>query len=478
MIELFIDASHRRGISAAIFTQLRDAVGSGRLAHGDRLPPTRELAAQLGVSRQTVTGAYERLAAEGFIEGRAGGGTFVTRSATSDRSRFAVSSLVPTNTVEREWRNTAAAAAGRDLRIGQPDPSLFPLVSWRRCMVSALQIRPSGYGDPAGTPELRAALAHWIGRSRGVDVTAEHIVVTAGAQHAVYLIARCLLRHGDTVAVEDPGYPPVAHMLSGLGLRVVGVPVDHEGIRVDRIPPVAGAVYVTPSHQSPTGASMSLARRRSLLTLAERHSMAILEDDYDSEYRHSDRPLEPLHRLDRSGRVLYIGTFSKTLSPSLRLGFVALPDSLVDAVAARRESIDWQTPTVIQDAMHRFIADGLLERHLRKVRRIYRERHGIVTAHVDDWRTHGLIDASPTSHAGLHVSLQLPSGVTEQRVARILQASGVTISRFAECGIDAAPPEGLLVGFGLGTTDELASTLQLVTAGLRNARPEVHRGPA
>lgn len=479
MIEVFIDASHRRGISTAIFDQLRDAIETGRLARDDRLPPTRDLAAQLGVSRQTVTVAYERLSGEGFIEGRAGGGTFVTRPATRDRASRTVSPLVPALPgPEREWRNTADAAPGRDLRIGQPDPALFPLVDWRRCMVAALQKHPAAYCEPAGTPELRRALAHWIGRSRGVDVTAENIVITAGAQHAVYLIARCLLRHGDTVAVEDPGYLPIARMLSGLGLRVVGVPVDHDGICVEHIPTNAKAVYVTPSHQSPTGASMSLARRRSLLTLAERHGMAILEDDYDSEFRHCDRPLEPLHRLDRTGRVLYIGTFSKIMSPSLRLGFVALPETLVEAVAAKRESIDRQTPTVMQDAMLRFIADGLLERHLRKVRRIYSERHGIVAAQLDEWRSRGLIDHSPMSHAGLHVSVRLPPGVAEKQVSRTLQRHGVTLSRYADSGVQTAPAEGLLIGFGLASTEQIPSALKFVSSSLKQAQKNKPPQPA
>ena len=229
--------------------------------------------------------------------------------------------------------------------------------------------RPESYGDPAGMLELRRALAHWVGRSRGVETPPEQVIVTAGAQQAVDLATRVLLRPGDHVAVEEPGYPAIRHAWLAAGLRVTAVPVDHEGLVIDEVPTDVRMIYATPSHQSPTGATMSLTRRRALLAFAEEHDVAVIEDDYDSEHRHSDRPLEPLHRLDRAGRVLYVGTFAKNLAASLRLGFLVVPGSLVEAVTAWRELIDVQPPGLTQQALHRFITEGRLERHLRRTRR-------------------------------------------------------------------------------------------------------------
>ncbi len=256
-------------------------------------------------------------------------------------------------------------------------------------------------------------LAGWIGRSRGVIVDADQIIVTSGAQEAIHLVVRTMLRPGDPIAVEDPGYPPVRLLFEAIGLRVVPVPVDGEGIVVDQIPADVKVVYTTPSHQSPSGVTMSLGRRRALLAFADRHDAAIIEDDYDSEFRHTDRPLEPLHRLDRSGRVAYVGTFSKTLSPSLRLGFVAMPDPLVDAATAWRRLFSVQPSSLGQLTLHRFIEQGHLDRHLRRVSRVYRTRHEIVRQFVADGVDAGVLLPGPENHAGLHLSTVLPAGVSE-----------------------------------------------------------------
>jgi len=332
-------------------------------------------------------------------------------------------------------------------------------------VVSALQAPPETYSDPAGLPELRRVLAHWVGRSRGVETAADQIIVTAGTQHGVFLVARTLLAPGDAVAVEDPGYTPIRRLLHAIGCRVADIPVDDQGLVVDRIPNDVRVVYVTPSHQSPTGATMSLERRRELLAFAERGNVAIIEDDYDSEYRHTDRPLEPLHRLDRHGRVVYLGTFSKTLSPSLRIGFAVLPDALVDTTVAWRELIDWQPPATSQRALHHFISNGMLERHLRKVRRIYRQRHAIVTEHRDRWIEDGLIQPGPENHAGLHLSVRLPPGITEVDVRQKASEHHLALSSYADCAV-APSPEALLIGFGLTSAEHLGPALDLLRESL------------
>jgi GntR family transcriptional regulator/MocR family aminotransferase len=465
LVDLYLEPGQKRGVVEALFDQVRDAITSGRLAEGDRLPPTRELAAQLGVSRQTVTNVYGRLVAEGWLEGRAGGGTFVCGTAVPHAAPAPVSALRPVVPLRREAAPPTPAPGGFDLRIGRTDPTLYPLVEWRQCVTAALQQPPDSYGDPAGLIDLRRALAHWVGRSRGVETPPEHVIVTAGAQQAVALVTHVLLRPGDHVAVEEPGYPAVRRLWEAAGMRVTGVPVDHEGLRVDLLPDDVRAVYTTPSHQSPTGATMSLPRRRALLDVAEANDVAIIEDDYDSEHRHSDRPLEPLHRLDRSGRVLYVSTFAKNLAASLRLGFLVVPGSLVETTVAWRQLSDVQPPELTQQALHRFITEGRLERHLRRTRRVYRDRHEVLRAWVDEVAADGLLRPGPRNHAGLHLSALLPEGVTEAALFAQARRQHVVLSSYAETVTLPTTPMGVLIGFGLTDAGRLPDAL----AALRRA---------
>ncbi len=467
-MDLFLDPAHRGAKTSALFEQLRTAIVSGRLAAGDRLPPSREIADRLSVSRHTVTTVYGRLAAEGYIEGRAGAGSYVSAGmATGTRRNEEFVALQPVamataSTVEWSLGGFDDDPPLYDLRTGRPDPTLFPLGEWRRCMTSALQTAPGGYGDPAGIPALRRAIAHWVGRSRAVEVTADQIVITSGAQQAIHLVTRLLVSPGSIVAVEEPGYPPAVALFAACGAQVVPVPVDADGIIVDRIPVDACVVYTTPSHQSPTGVTMSMARRRELLHFAEDNNVAIIEDDYDSEYRHSDRPLEPLHRLDVHGRVIYVGTFSKTLSPSLRLGFVALPRSLAHQAVALRSLIDWQPPLMLQEALLRFIVDGHLDRHLRRTRTIYSARHRIVSDFVRVAAAADLLIAPDSGHAGLHITPLLPSGVGEEAVRDAARRQGIALGNFAQCWQKPDPPAGLIIGFGAIPTTQLPTALALL----------------
>ena len=357
-MDLFIEAAGGRGLSEQLYEQIRGAIAGGRLRPGDQLPPSRDAARQLGISRHSVTTAYGRLVAEGFVRGRAGGGSFVAELPGPGPDPGPGPAAVPTAVMpSRRFAGWTAAngplqpaAVRYDLRAGIPDPRLFPGDAWHR-KVKAVA-RPGGWpaatGDPAGEYGLRLAIARWIRRSRSVTAEAETVVVTSGAQHAVNLVGRVMLEPGDTVAVEDPGYLPVVRLLRSLGAHVAGVPVDEQGLVVDQLPPAARIVYLTPSHQYPLGAVLSMTRRRELLSWAARHDAAIIEDDYDSEFRHVDRPLEPIHRLDDSGRVIYVGSFSKVLSPELRLGFAVVPPSLAGPVTALRQLIDWHPPTMTQ----------------------------------------------------------------------------------------------------------------------------------
>jgi GntR family transcriptional regulator/MocR family aminotransferase len=461
-MELFIEPSQRRGVADALFEQLREAIVSGRLRAGDQVPPSRDLAGDLGISRHTVTTVYGRLVAEGFLEGRAGGGTRVSATARTPRQPHRPTELRPLPYPDVEFVTQPPPPGGVDLRIGLPDQALFPLAAWRRCVVSALQVPPSAGGEPAGSDDLRRTLAHWIGRSRGVDVRADDVVVTSGAQHAVDLVSRALVRPGERVAFEEPGYAPIRHLLETSGFEVVPVPVDDDGILVEAIPTDVRLAYVTPSHQSPTGATMSLPRRRALLELADRHEMAIVEDDYDSEYRHSDRPLEPLFRLDRAGRVVYVGTFSKTLSPTLRLGFVALPGSLTGAVVKLAELAGSYPPATVQRAMYHFVVDGHLERHLRKARRVYGERYAIVDAFVDELVADGRLLPGPVSNAGLHLAARLPAGVSERELIDRARQRDVALTSLAISWSGAPRWEAVLVGFGRADPADLARGLAVI----------------
>ncbi len=372
-VELFLDPDDARSQKVQLYEQLRTAIVEGRLKPGDRLTPSRIVAADLHISRATVAEAYGRLGAEGYIEGRSGGGSLVSAAPLQVRPRSRVAALEPTRRAAgiAPYALDPTAEVLFDCRPGHLDLALFPVAAWRRCVLRTLNRAPGNYDDPGGTPELRAALANWVARSRGVAATPEDTVVTSGAGHAIDLVARVLADPGATVAVEEPGYPPAVSVLRNQGLRVVGVPVDDHGIVVEAIPPRARLVYVTPSHQYPLGMVMARRRRLELLHWAARSGAAIVEDDYDSEFRHTARPLEPLQRLDRDGRVIYVGTFSKSLSPGLRVGFLVAPRTLLPALCAARQAVDWCPPPATQAALTHFIVDGYLDQHLRRTRRSY-----------------------------------------------------------------------------------------------------------
>jgi GntR family transcriptional regulator / MocR family aminotransferase len=430
------------------------------LSPHDRLAPTRIVAADLGVSRSTVTEAYGRLSAEGYIEGHAGGGSVVSPVVMAPaRPRRSPATLTATRRAARiKPYGRPDPEAPFDLRPGTLDPSLFPVLEWRRCMLHALDRAPSHYGEPAGIPELRAGLANWTSRSRGVAATADDIVVTSGAGHAVDLIARVLLDSGAVVAVEEPGYPPVVELLRAQGLNVVGVPVDDQGIVVDAIPSRARLVYVTPSHQYPLGVVMTRRRRLELLDWAGAAGAAIIEDDYDSEFRHTARPLEPLQRLDRDGRVIYVGTFSKTLSPALRLGFLVAPKNLIPSISAVRQVIDWCPPLATQVALAAFISDGHLDRHLRRSRAAYRERHRQLWDSLSELlpSKYRLLPAE----AGLHITIVQPDLPPDQSVWSVLESRGFLIGSLRLTYRFTDPRPGFLVGFGALPTPSVAAACE------------------
>ncbi len=437
-MDIFLDV--KTGLTNQIYEQVRSGIVEGRLVAGDRLPPTRELAASLGVSRHTVTTAYGRLVAEGYLDGNKGGGTFVSTVFTDEaRPRQASTDEEPVRTADEGQLNY-------DLRVGMPDPQLFPLAEWKRSARWAFDESPGSYGDPAGMPELRRVLARWIARSRGVSASYRQLVVTSGAQQALYLVARVCANPGDVVAVEDPGYRPFVRVLESIGARPAPVAVDDEGIVVDAIPRQARLVYVTPSHQFPTGVTMSMERRMALLELARRRQMVVIEDDYDSEYRYVDRPLEPLFRLDPNGPVVYVASFSKMLSPALRLGFAVVPEALANEVLRLRQLIDWAPPIADQLTLRGFVADGRLDRHLRRARKDYNSRHALLSGLLGEAAERDVVYPS-VSNAGLHVAARLVEDREDEIVDRLCEL-GVAIEGFRRYSLQA-DSAGIVLGFGL-----------------------------
>jgi GntR family transcriptional regulator/MocR family aminotransferase len=469
-MEFHVSLTGRKDLSGEIYRQLRRAIVDGRLRPGDLLPPSRDLSRSLGVSRTTITVAYDRLAGESFVASRVGAGTFVSEHVArmpreSKRHGDGVLRARPI------WdsfslSNAFARPAPFDFRTGLPDASLFPHKTWRRLVSRELRsdaVASGVYGHPAGHHGLRESIARHIGISRGMAVSADDVTVTSGTQQALDVVSRVLLGPNELVAVEDPGYGPPRRLLQSLGARIVGVPVDAEGLVVEALPRRARMVYVTPSHQYPLGIPMSLARRLALLAWAERNKAAIVEDDYDSEFRFQGRPIEPVQTLDTAGRVIYVGSFSKTMLPTLRLGFIVTPPSLRAAVHKAKFVTDWHTSLLVQAALARFIEDGGFARHIRRMSAVYRVRHELVsrilTTQFSDY-----LQLIPSS-AGLHLATVARTASAEELTAVAQRASeaGVEVQQLARFAVGARGRAGLVLGYGAIPTAR-------IEAGLRRLR--------
>ncbi|WP_285113440.1 PLP-dependent aminotransferase family protein [Leifsonia sp. fls2-241-R2A-40a] len=476
-MELHVAIDGRGDRAERIYRQLRDAIVDGRLRRGERLPATREFADQLQVSRTTVSTAYERLTAEGYLAARVGAGTFVAYTGASHAaapSSRRGGAAQPTAL----WRDlddplwTEPRPVAFDFSIGSPDPMLFPLDTWRRYVTAELRggfVRSAHYADPAGVERLREGIARHLGLARSVEAGPDDVLVTSGAQQAFDLIARVLLRPGDTVVVEDPGYPPVRQLFETTGARVVPVPVDEHGLRVDELPP-ARLVYLTPSHQFPLGGVLPLERRVALLEWAARHDAVVIEDDYDSEYRFGARALDPLQRLDADGRVVYVGTFSKTMAPALRLGFLVAPPALLPALRNAKRLTDWHNDVVTQRAMARFLDTGGFARHVRVATRAYEERHRVLTEAVG-----GMLPGLSLvpSAAGLHLALladgTAATGFDGRRVAERAAVAGVSVQPVSRFRVRPGP-DGLLLGFGGIPAEQIPDGLRILAEAVERER--------
>ncbi|NGM33204.1 PLP-dependent aminotransferase family protein [Methylobacterium sp. DB0501] len=475
-------------VSARIGADLKAQIADGTYPPGAALPSTRALAAELGVSRTTVTAAYDQLIAEGYLETRPGSRTRVAAGLRPEPAP--AGAMVPPQRLsafgERIMAMPPAAEPPKpaiDFRTGDLAGDDFPALAWRRALNAVLLRRPArlAYGDPRGLPGLRAALQAYLWRARGLSCGLDQIVVVNGSQQGIDLCARLLVDPGDRVAVEEPGYGAARRAFCAAGAAIVPVPVDDEGLRTGDLAAAGRArlAYVTPSHQFPLGGVLPAARRQALLAWAEGCGAMIVEDDYDGEYRFDMKPVEALLSLDRAGRVIYVGTVSKTLSPQLRLGYLVVPAGLSDAFAEAKRLADRQAPGLEQAALARLLEEGGYERHLRQARRRNAERRtALLGALAESFGTRVRVAGAA---AGLHLVAWFEDVPAEREaaMAAAARAAGIGIYPVGPLYHEAgARPDraGLVLGFASSAPDTIRAGIRRLAAALDAA--DIGRAPA
>ncbi len=449
-----------------IYNGYRDAIISGQLSPGQRLPSSRILAEELQVSRFPVVAAFEQLREDGYLVCVVGSGTFVREPIPDDlRKPVTVGEPPPRAlncTSPRPSVDDGPPAGDKPglFAVGVPALDRFPRRIFSRLLRHHAVTHPAallGYGDPAGYPPLRQAIADYLRTVRAVDCDADQVLVVSGSQMGLVISALALTTPDSCVCIEEPGYPGVRHMLALAGVTAVPVAVDDDGIDVAairRIPFPIKAVFVTPSHQYPLGSSLEMVRRIELLSWAARHDVWVVENDYDSEYQYSSRPLGALQGMDVSARVIYVGTFSQALFPALRLGYMVVPRALSARLVRIREGLDICPPALYQLALTDFLQQGHFARHLHRMRFVYSTRRdALITAvreHAADVLT--LADVS----AGTHLVAALPTGVDDREVVRRAAEHGMYPKALSACYAGPGSRTGLLLGFG--GSDECALT--------------------
>lgn len=447
-----LERDARFALHRQVREQLRQAILDGRLAPGTRLPSTRGLAQTLGVSRTVTSSAYDELFAEGYLEGHRGSGTYVCGDLPPlPQPKRPVPHAPP------RWLREALPVALDEFsapqtvafHLGMPSTSALPSRIWSGAWKTVSnRLPPNSYSALKEAPGLREALAPYLGRSRGLACTPEDILITAGASHALDLIARASLSVGDAVGFEEPGYPTARHTLQARGGRIVPIPLDDDGMQVERLPDGAAApllVYSTPSHQYPLATRLSVARRIALLTWAQANDSLIVEDDYDSEFRFDTSPLPALASLDSTGHVAYIGTFSKVLTPVLRVGYLVAPLLLRQRIEQLQYLTDEYVSWPLQQMLADFISRGHLDRHIRRMRQQYAQKRQTL-AHV----------LAPIAHlaqlrgleAGLHAYLELRSDLNAALVAQLARQHGVFVTTLDAYYLGSPDRSGLVLGYG------------------------------
>lgn len=465
---LFPDRTSSEALAAQLVRRLRVAIESGFFPRASRLLPSRELARRLGLSRNTVTDALDQLVAEGYLEARVGAGTFVTstmratHAPVSPRSR-----ALPKNPARLASVKVALEAVGSSagpLRNGCPALASFPMRTWQRLArkhLAAPDAATLDYGDASGLLALRAAIARHVAQFRGVVADPSRVIVVEGAQGAMQLAAFVLAQRGDRVAIEDPCYQNARAILVANGLTLEAVAVDDDGMRTSELPKEAALAYVTPSHQFPLGGTLPLARRGQLLEWARRVDAYVIEDDYDSEY--DAHPIPALQSLDRDERVIYVGTFSKTLAPGMRLGYLVVPDHLAESFRFARELFSLGSSAALQAMLAEFIDGGHFSRHIRRTSKLYDRRRAILVDVLSRTLPRGFA-LGPTLK-GLHVAVTAPRSFDDVAFASSM-TNGERVLPISQMCVKRTDRHGLLLGFGSDNDAALARSAKNLAAAL------------
>ncbi len=481
-----------------LYRHFRSEILSGHLPGGTRLPATRALAKELGISRNVVLAAYQQLIDEGYGQSRKGSGTYVapelpegmlridqaegrTQRAVQDAGRDGdpesmrgqlpklsafgrrLSDLGPMTDPDELPRSPGSTTADDlpfDFRYGLALPDPATATVWRRLLSRHAQHLPMEYDSPQGCPALRRALVGYLRQSRGIETDASQIVITSGSQQAIDLLIRLLAEADDTISIEDPGYRGARQIFAAAGLKIQSCTVDDQGLNPTDLHPAARWIYVTPSHQFPTGAVMPVERRLSLLDWADTHGAFVIEDDYDSELRYEGPPLEAVAALDQHRRVLYVGTLSKVLFPALRLGYVVLPDSLVQVFVAAKRLTDRHSPSLEQRVLADFFAEGHFARHLRRMRRRNSHRLQVFRQALQD--VFGTRAQAASSAAGIHLMVSFPNDSTSDVERWVRESRALGVGLYPLAPYFARPPKipGLLFGYANLREDEIREGLR------------------
>lgn len=466
MYGIYIDRESKRSVTHQVCQQLRRLIESGQLAAGARLLPTRVLAKEWGIARNVVIEVYEQLTAEGYLEGRVGSGTYVAGGiipSPRPRNEPSVGEQPIHKVTSTEHSHMI------DFAAGIPDQKMFPRHIWAKYLKQAAEDSVNAnhdYGHIKGDKMLRSAICDYVFRSKGIQCSSDQIVIVSGASEGLLLLAKSLASRFHSIYIEDPTIDITRDIFQMMNYRLVPVEVDHSGMRIDAMTSFAPGhlVLLTPSHQFPSGSVLSIQRRHQAIRMLEEADSFVIEDDYDSEFRLRGIPVPPLQTLSPS-RVIHVGTFSKTLTPSLRIGFMIVPPDLTDAITEMKDKLNIHTPTVIQQALSQFILDGHLERHIHKMKKVYKKRRNVLTE-----RLHHLFGQDISivgDDAGMHLQVifgrqayaLLPWNDTVSYGFRVEPASNYRIS-------PSRPPSstGIVLGYGNLSTEEIEEGLSRLYA--------------
>ena len=461
-------------------TGLRKLILSGTLRARQKLPSTRELAGEIGISRITIKSVYEQLVAEGYVQATSGSGTFVADGLEIEVSPQVgrLPDEVPRkiNLTDRARSISSTNASVRQgktepFRPGVPALDLFPIKPWNKYLREATNTsyRDLSYGSVKGNADLRRSIASYLSDARGMQADSEQIVITSGAQQAFVLIAFSLLTRGDTVWYENPGHIAGRDIMQVMGANVAPVPIDAEGIDLEfaiKNYPSPKLIFTTPSHQQPLGTTMSLARRLSLLSYAQENDAWIIEDDYDSEFRYRGRPLPALSALDSERRVLYVGTFSKSMFAAIRLGYIVVPPEMVDAIGKTKILLGQNSSPLVEQALSRFMDDGRFVEHIRRMRRVYRERRDLLFDCLSSMCAESLTP-QPTD-AGMHMLAWLNGGVSDLTAHRALLDVGIESLPLSVYSVHPIERSALVLGFSNVREERLPGLVGRMSNTLRS----------